>query len=103
MSDSFEWKGKKIVTYGDIGKCITSIKTREEAQEFLALYKSDCEYAEHNIGYISGYYDNETASRIRDLFHVHHPIFGNKNPSPEEALEAGKKMAQDKNKQGEAK
>jgi hypothetical protein len=63
-------------------------KTREEAEQ---TQKS-------NLGYFAGYYDSETRERVERLFKCSHPVFGsiaeNGAPTMEEALEAGKRMAQ---------
>jgi hypothetical protein len=62
-------------------------KSREEAEQ---TQKS-------NLGYFAGYYDSETRERVERLFHCSHPVFGSiaekGAPTPEEALEAGKRMA----------
>jgi len=42
---------------------------------------------------MSGYYGPEQMARIQHWFGVAHPIFGQKVPSPEKALEAGKRFA----------
>lgn len=50
-----------------------------------------------NLGYYSGYYDHETRIRVEELFKCAHPVFGKAKdgvPTPEEAFEMGKKMAQ---------
>jgi len=46
-----------------------------------------------NLGYWAGYYDRQTALRVFRLFGAVHPIFGMSQPSAEEALEAGKRLA----------
>ena len=93
-NETFYWKGKEIVNYGDIGEAVSGIKTEEEAGEFLKLYSEVSDYAAKNIGYVSGYYDSETMARIQRLFKAPHPIFGTKTEvSPSEALEAGMKKA----------
>lgn len=48
-----------------------------------------------NLGYYAGYYSPETQARVNRLFKTIHPIFGDKTPTPEEALEAGKRLAED--------
>lgn len=50
----------------------------------------ECEQqARDNIGYWSGYYSDETASRALRLFQATHPIFGDSQPEPEAARVAG--------------
>jgi len=57
--------------------------------------KAEAERIERsNLGYYAGYYDSETMARVNRLFKTTHPIFGDTNPTPAEAFEAGKKMAQ---------
>lgn len=46
-----------------------------------------------NIGYWSGYYDQDTAARINRLFGTTHPIFGDTQPTAGEAFAAGKALA----------
>jgi hypothetical protein len=43
-----------------------------------------------NIGYYTGYFDNDKADRVMELFETEHPIFGKTHPSPEEAFRLGK-------------
>jgi len=61
-------------------------ETRERAEEIERM----------NLGYFAGYYDTETRLRVEKLFKCAHPIFGKAvdgTPTPEEAFEAGKKLA----------
>jgi len=96
-----DWKGQKISTIGDLMyKGIDKCDSPEEAQEFMRLYRVENEYADQNIGYLSGYYGSENMHRIQKWFEVVHPIFGTNVPSPEEALAAGKRLAQDTRKEG---
>lgn len=63
-------------------------KTREEAE---SIERS-------NLGYYAGYYNHETRLRVERLFQCQHPVFGDatkRQPTPEEAFEAGRKMAQE--------
>lgn len=85
------WKGKELKTAGDIMEAVTKTQTKEECLEFMEFYRKDCEFADENIGYMLGYYDQETAVRVREWLgpSVNHPIFGNKFPTPEEAFKAG--------------
>ena len=48
-----------------------------------------------NLGYYAGYYSDETQARVNRLFRTTHPVFGHKKPTPEEAFEAGKRLAAD--------
>lgn len=49
-----------------------------------------------NLGYFSGYYDQETRERVERLFNCVHPIFGSSAhpPSPEEAFRLGSQMGE---------
>lgn len=49
--------------------------------------------AKSNIGYFSGYCDEETRNRVSRIFEAEHPIFGSGNPTSEEAFEMGKRFA----------
>jgi hypothetical protein len=98
----FEWKGKQVLTIGQIGDAACALTTPEEAAEFLAAYKAVNQHAEANIGYLMGYYGDEERSRVYRLMDqagkvVVHPVFGarfgrGQDPTPEEAFEAGKKL-----------
>lgn len=93
------------MTIGEAYDPITLVKTKEEASEYLELlvnwnvrmtgntYPEARVIERMNIGYWAGYYDQETQTRIYELFETEHPIFGKHRPSPEEALKAGMQMA----------
>lgn len=88
------WKGRDLRTIGDLmDHGIDACATREEAHEFMRLYRAENEHADANIGYLSGYYGPETMQRIQDWFGVAHPVFGRSVPTPEEAFAAGARMA----------
>ncbi len=54
----------------------------------------EAEYLERmNLGYYAGYFSVETRQRVERLFRAPHPIFGSRQLAPEEAYEAGRKMA----------
>lgn len=93
-----KWAGRDLETIGDLTWAMDQIANGpnpdEEAAEFMALYRAESEHANENIGYLTGYYEQETASRLRDLFDVSHPIFGRTTPTVDEALVAGRKMAE---------
>lgn len=88
------WRGKELVTVGDISTAMQSCATKEEAQEFMKLYRADSPYADSNIGYLTGYFGREEMIRMQDWFGVAHPVFGNAVPTPEEAFEAGQRMVE---------
>jgi hypothetical protein len=89
------WRDVELKTIGDLMKYgIDTCSNREEAEEFMRVYRAECEHADENIGYLSGYYGPEEMQRIQDWFGVAHPFFGRSVPSPEEAFAMGKKWAQ---------
>ncbi len=53
-----------------------------------------------NLGYYAGYYSHETRERVERLFQCSHPVFGsiakNGAPTPQEAFDAGVKLATEK-------
>ena len=87
-----KWKGKELVTHGDIGEALCALSSAEEAQAFMAQYREESPHADENVGYLSGYYDIETMRRIQAWCDVEHPIFGRRVPTNEEAFAAGKAM-----------
>ncbi|MHB1778002.1 MAG: hypothetical protein ACYCU7_18770 [Acidimicrobiales bacterium] len=89
-----KWRGKDLNTVGDLLDAVCKCGSREEAQEFMRLYRAETTHADANIGYISGYCDGGTMQRIQDWCSVAHPIFGRSIPTPEEAFEAGRRTAE---------
>jgi len=87
------WKGKELKKIGEIMEAIIAIDTKKEAAKFMKAYGDVSAHAKENIGYMTGYFNNETASRIKELFLVPHPIFGGDPPTPEQAFKTGKKLA----------
>jgi hypothetical protein len=76
-------------TLGDILRIVESIDNEADAQDFMGEYLKITPHAAENIGYATGYYDAKTAARIRKLFKVTHPVFGDTRPTPSEAFAAG--------------
>jgi len=67
--------------------CMRFDRTQEEAE---TIEKS-------NLGYFAGYYDHATRQQVERIFQCYHPVFGKAGTtpvSPEEALAAGKAMAE---------
>lgn len=87
------WQGKELATIGQLFDVVVDIPTREEAQAFMAAYRATTEYADANIGYLSGYCGSEEMARIQDWFGVAHPIFGRATPTPAQAVAAGRAVA----------
>lgn len=70
------WNGKELKTVRDIFDGITSCETKEDANEFISLYKEENQNALGNIGYVIGYAPSDERARLYDLFGNNHPIFG---------------------------
>lgn len=90
------WKNREIKTYRDLVWAVDNCDAPEEAKEFMMLYRNIDKHANDNIGYLAGYYSRDVAERIYAWFEVEHPIFGLVAPTPEQALEAGKLIAEGK-------
>ena len=90
-----DWKDREMTTLGDLMWGMSNCDNPEEAQEFMRLYRAENEYADQNIGYLTGYCGPEEMRRLQELFGVAHPVFGRSVPTPEEALAAGKQAALD--------
>ena len=93
------------MTYSEMYGPAMTITDAEEAKEYFEAcveysmrFGNSRQKAEANerisIGYWAGYYDSETAARVHRLFGAVHPIFGLTRPTPEEAFEAGRALAQ---------
>lgn len=114
--ERFEWNGKWVVNYGEIHDVVLDIvRLHREygdasniAIEFVDDYATWLEKKNEipgvldydgrgsimsTIGYIAGYEDTETKHLIFELFQCEHPVFGTKDPTPEEAFEAGQEWA----------
>ena len=92
------WRGKELETIADLSNAIVAIVkegAREDSQEFMRLYRQETLHAASNVGYIAGYYGSDTARKIWDWFECAHPIFGTYIPDPEEAFEAGQRLAEE--------
>lgn len=86
------WKGQELKTIGNLCDAMKNIVSKEDATEFMRLYRLANKHADENVGYLTGYFSAEEADRMRELFDVSHPIFGRKSPTPEQALKAGIEM-----------
>jgi hypothetical protein len=95
-----------MATIGDFMKQLEQVTTPEQAVAFVdSEAKRLCEEEERtdyanvrgivlsNIGYFSGYYEPKRMAEIQQLFNTSHPIFGRYAPTPDEAFEAGTKVA----------
>lgn len=93
---------------GDVLEAVNSIQTYSDAMIFWEKYvqsimedgkdKHEAEkVAKDNIGYGMGYYSAEDKHRVYELFSdygVTHPIFGDDDPTMEEAFEAGQVLGE---------
>lgn len=99
--DNFIWKGKQISKMDEIIE--TALKLEDEEQkEYVKAYCALGPYARQNIGYVSGYYDSETRSKIQKIFETAHPIFGTSTPSGDEALKVGQKLGEEAKQKAES-
>jgi hypothetical protein len=99
----------KDATLKDIYGPAMEIKCRSKADEYFeALVQHNMksgnsrekaeEIERSNLGYYSGYYDDETMVRVQKFFKCSHPFLGKAVPgkpvTAKEAMEAGEKLAQ---------
>lgn len=73
-----DWRGKTLDTVGALSDMILLIYREGyegEASAFMNAYRAINPHANANVGYLSGYYDRDTASGVKALFGVRHPIF----------------------------
>lgn len=107
----FNPEGKTVLTYGECLRPAMEITDEADAAQYKKAYvahiqhhldanpRSDDltaeEIANTNLGYFSGYYDNDTRRRVERLFGCAHPVFERADdgvPTSEQALEAGKRL-----------
>lgn len=91
MKKTLEINGLTFSRYSDLIGHVLKLP-KDEQEKFVEAYAKTGPYALQNLGYISGYYDDETCLKIQEIFKTAHPIFGNRIPTTEEAFEAGKKL-----------
>jgi hypothetical protein len=83
------WKKREMTTIGDLMWGMANCDTKEEAQEFMKLYRAENEYADQNIGYLTGYNSPSEMVRLQKFFEVKHPIFSNNEVTYREAFLKG--------------
>ncbi len=94
----------RAITYGEKYDPAMLITDRAEADAYLercvahtmgfGRSREDATRVEReNLGYWAGYYGPEVRARVLAMFDAPHPIFGTRDPTPEEAIEAGRLMA----------
>ena len=90
------WKGKELEKIGDLSEAMWDIANspdaHDQAQAFMRMYRLENEHADENIGYLCGYFGNRL--ELQRLFGVTHPFFGDREVTPEEAFEMGKKLGE---------
>lgn len=65
------WKGEELVTIRDfLTKGINQCQSREEAQEFMKLYRAENSRAVENIEFMSCYYAPDEVVRIISWFGI---------------------------------
>ena len=102
----FNPENKKTLTYGEALRPAMGITDKKEAEKYLRDYikwlaenhvNGNLEEAERiakaNIGYYSGYCDQETMTRVQELFEACHPVFGDRILSYAQAIEEGRKRS----------
>lgn len=105
--EGFEWYGQQLRTMGEIFDEALHIIELDDPllfTEFIDDYGTYLEsqhaeedgrhLARQNLGYMAGYYDQETARKVYAAFECEHPIFGTEFPTPEEAFEKGKEWGE---------
>lgn len=94
------FEGKELKTFGDISsmmRIIYEAKDEQRAAEFMKCLRANDRHADGNVGYMAGYFDQETANGMLKIFKVKHPFFGTKMPnSAAEAYELGLKAGESK-------
>jgi len=102
---------KTLLTYGEKYLPAMTLSDQAEADAYfeecvqhymhlMSVGRAEAEECERrNLGWFAGYFDNDTRARVERLFRCAHPIFGaiavNGPPTPEQAFEASKRMAED--------
>lgn len=87
------WKGKDLITNGDMLRAMDALSGKAEALDFMKEIRVVGPHAESNVGYLCGYFAPEKCKQLMDWLEVAHPIFGTTIPTPEAALAAGVAMA----------
>lgn len=108
-SEPFVWDGRELSTMEDVYKealRIAELDAPLMAAEFIDDYGTYIErsnpddevdgrhIAMQNLGYFAGYYDAKDRIKLYEVFDIAHPIFGTKEPTPEEAFDMGKQWGQ---------
>ena len=99
-------KDKPIKTYDEQFQEALTCKNAKQAKvwlhyeilEYQNKFKIDAKAAKktilHNLGYMTGYYDESVAKKIHELFGIHHPLLGDlSKATTEQAFLAGVEFA----------
>jgi hypothetical protein len=91
------WKGKKLLTVGDVVHAFESCETEFEARDFYARYEHEKgeQIAAIDLGYITGYMSPAARDRLFEwLPDLEHPMLGRRTDfTPEELVEVGRRWA----------
>lgn len=92
------YKGKELRTIGDLCEHMETIQNREEAQDFLAAARAwSPDNADHNIGYLMGYFSRPRWAQLSEWFGIKHPIFGDRyNLTDDEIFQMGMERGKSK-------
>ncbi len=72
-------------------ECLDKVVAAEKVEGRRSLAEK---IARRNIGYWTGYFDEQTARRVWRLYKTQHPVFGKKWPTPDEALKIGLELGE---------
>lgn len=89
------WKSKKIEIVRDVLDAMYACANKEEAQEFKTAYAKvhGMAKAESDLGFLTGEMNDERRHLAYDWFEVFHPIIGICDPTDDEILDAGARLA----------
>ncbi len=109
MTDTSHFLGTAPLTFGDTLHPAMTITDQADADAYLDAYttyilrhdptlnlEGALDIARQNIGYFAGYYEIATRRRVNRLFKTTHPVFGDTEPTAEEAFKAGMEWAKKK-------
>ena len=85
------YKGRPLITIGDLCEEMEKIDNREDAQAFLAAARaSNPEHADHNVGYLFGYLSHAKWVLLSEWMGIEHPFFGKRyDLTPDEIFQMG--------------
>lgn len=92
----FKYKDKEFTKWSEIIEFVLNLDSSEQ-QKVVDEFSKIGPYALENIGYISGYYDDKTAKKIKQIFRTAHPIFDDPKNKGKSAFEIGLEMGKKSN------